>query len=955
MHRIEVFPIITDTRAAMRERKITGLGIEARIIALTDTYTIDKNLFKEQLEQCALLFINPVIEKYSIDDYCIHNFEWVVDVGFLPGVTDNIGATAHQTIEDCLCMPVNVYSSQTMYLVGGTYSEIQKIATQFANPLINKITIRKRNEPLCITIPKVSLQMPLQSTAAALIDLDVSDAALVAIGNKGINGPLALDGDAMKAIQNYFRNKGRKPTDVELESLAQTWSEHCKHRIFAAQMNNREGLFKTYIQGATERILNMKWGHVTCPSVFVDNSGALVFDDKYLVTHKVETHNSPSALDPFGGAITGILGVNRDCLGFGTGAKPIINTYGFCFGIPEDNKKLYRTKNVLMLSPKRIMEGVIEGVRVGGNCSGIPTTQGFMLFNEQYRAKPLVFVGTVGFIPRTVAGKPSHEKKALPEDYILMIGGKVGVDGVHGATFSSEALNAGSPATAVQIGDPITQKKMADALLEARGLYNSITDNGAGGLSCSIAEMAKESNGCFVQLENIPTKYAGMAPWQLWVSESQERMTIAVPPERVEAFLSVMKKHGVEATTIGKFTHSGKCTVKYGNETVMDLELDFLHNGLPKKKVASTDELARHREPILKVPKDLTHVLTEMLNRANICSREFISRQYDHEVQGGSVLKPLIGKGRVNADATVARPLLDSYRGIALSQGIFPSYGDIDAYWMAACAIDYAVRNIIAVGGKLEQTALLDNFCWCSPNDPKRLGQLKRAAEACYNTAVMYGTPFISGKDSMHNDFRGFDEYENKISLSIPPTILISSIGIISDIRKCISMDFKKSGDVLYIIGKTRDELGGSEYYAMNDVVGKNVPMVRLDETIQLYGKLEKAIEQGLVESAHAVGLGGLAVSLAKCAIAGRKGVHGDINQLHLPQYKTLFSESPGRFIVSVSQKNAGAFEKMLECMYFRIGYVTPHMFFVRDGSKLVINTTLTALERVYKVRFNKW
>ncbi|MBI4440638.1 phosphoribosylformylglycinamidine synthase [Candidatus Woesearchaeota archaeon] len=958
-HRIERASMIPDTRFSLLQKKTP-----ATIVGLTDIYTIDKTLSGSDLEKCVQSLTHPITEKSVVDAYHMPPaFDWAVEIGFLPGVTDNVAATVRRTVEDCLGKPFacneRVYTSQRLYLIGSE-QDARTLAQLLANPLIQRFSVWAHDHPQSLPLPLVALDM---NNVVTKIDLGIPDEDLAQLGMAGIidqsgsRGPLALDLPSMKAIQCYFHRQNRQPTDVELEAIAQTWSEHCKHRLFSARIDDVDGLYQTYIKGATRKIASP-----LCVSVFTDNSGAIIFDDTYLVTHKVETHNSPSALGPFGGAVTGIVGVNRDALGFGKGAKPIINTYGFCFGLPEDKQQLFRAQNMPAILPQQIMEGVIEGVRAGGNCSGIPTPQGFMLFDVRYKAKPLVFVGTVGFMPRIMNGQPSHEKKAIQGDSIVMVGGRVGADGIHGATFSSQALHAGSPATAVQIGDPITQKKMTDALLEARdkGLYQSITDNGAGGLSCSVAEMARESNGCTVELDKVPTKYPGLAPWQLWISESQERMTLAVPPKKKEEFLSLMQRRGVEATVIGTFTSSGKCIVAYGREQVMDIDLDFLHDGAPKLQRQSTSSVVTHETPP-PMQGSLTEQLLQLLGRHNVCSREFISVQYDHEVQGGSVIKPLQGAGRVNGDATVTRPLLDSYKGIALSQGVFPSYGDIDPYAMASCAIDAAIRNIIAVGGRLDRIALLDNFCWCSPDEPERLWQLKRAALACYETAVAYGTPFISGKDSMFNDFRGYDDQGNPVKLSIPPTLLISSLGIVDDVHQCVTMDFKRPGDRLYLVGKTDDESGGSEYNRMRSeqlgkqCLGNNVPLVHCQTNLPIYRLMHDAIAHGLLSSVHAPGIGGLAVSLTKCAVAGQLGALVDLSAYDLPAEKLLFSESAGRFLVTVPSTKCKDFEELLQEHAVLIGYVTNGPVAVYHDAIRFVDTDVARLEQAYKARFASW
>ncbi|MCL2025707.1 MAG: AIR synthase-related protein, partial [Leptospirales bacterium] len=487
---------------------------------------------------------------------------------------------------------------------------------------------------------------------------NVNDEELLTIGREGIagndghrRGPLALDMASLKAIKKYFHEtEKRDPFDIELESIAQTWSEHCKHTIFAASIDDiHDGIYKHYIKAATNRIREEKGAADFCVSVFTDNSGGIAFDDNYIISDKVETHNSPSALDPFGGAITGIVGVNRDAIGFGMAAKPVANRYGFCFGDPEDTDRLYRKKGGdAMLSPRKIMDGVIHGVNAGGNTSGIPTPQGFMYFDKRYKGKPLVFVGTVGLSPAAVKGAPSTEKRAMPGDNIVIVGGRVGLDGIHGATFSSESLNLGTPSTAVQIGDPITQKKLSDAIVkEARemGLYHSITDNGAGGLSCSVAEMARESGGFEVNLDDVLLKYPGMAPWQIWISESQERMTLAVPDGSLKAFFELMTRRGVEASSIGRFTSTGRGVVISGGKKIFDLDMDFLHEGLPQKILVSSYEKPPYREAVFSEPRNMNDIFIKMISRLNTCSFEFISSQYDYEVQGNSLIKPLQGKG----------------------------------------------------------------------------------------------------------------------------------------------------------------------------------------------------------------------------------------------------------------------------------------------------------------------
>lgn len=990
-HRIEVSFKIPDTRAKVRKSNLESLGLSCQIenVFWNDVYTIDYDFSNSKLQKIAQNLANPLIHDFSIDRPLLPmDFDFAFEVGFLPGVTDNVGNTATQTIEDLFKWKFpegkRVYFSVITFLKGKISTEERKmIEESLYNPLIERIQIKSKTEllkqkVLDAVVPIVHLK---GSSAPLKINLNLSDEELQEIGKKGIlgkngkrRGPLALSREYLKLIRDYFKKKEkRNPYDIELESIAQTWSEHCKHIIFASPLDEiEEGIYRRYIKGATEKIRKEKGEKDICVSVFKDNSGAIIFDDDYLITDKVETHNSPSALDPFGGAVTGIVGVNRDCIGFGKGAKPVINRYGFCFADPETMQPLYRDKELQhkMLSPKRIMQGVISGVRAGGNESGIPTPCGFIYFDKRYQGKPLVFCGTIGLIPRKINGKLGHLKKARKGDLIVMIGGKVGMDGIHGATFSSEPLDMGSPSTAVQIGDAITQKKFSDALIkEARDLdlYNSITDNGAGGLSCSVAEMARESGGFYVQLEKVPLKYPDLEPWQIWISESQERMTLAVPKEKWPVLDSLMQRRNVSATVIGEFTDSGRCVVEYQGKRIMDMEMRFLHEGLFYSNLKTKESKNRHIEPEFDLPKDFNLAILEMIQRPNLGSYEFISYQFDHEVQGGSVLKPLQGKGKVNAQAFVTRPLLYSFKGVATSFGICPSYGDVESYDMAACAIDTAIRNVIAVGGNLAHLALLDNFCWCSSDDPRRLYQLKQAAKACYDYATYFGTPFISGKDSMYNDFKGYNRAGSQVSISIPPTLLISSIGVIEDVRKCISLDLKFEGDLLYMIGITDNELGGSEYYSyigeqekILDCVGKRAPKVEMNLVKSLYETFTTAVQNNLIASAQSVTGGGLAIALIKKALAGKLGAEIDLSLV--PRTKKierddflLFSESQSRILVSIDPKKKGQFETMFDGLpYAEIGKVVNNEKILIKGlnGKEIVNCALNKLDQAYRKKF---
>ncbi|MDO8522258.1 MAG: AIR synthase-related protein [bacterium] len=992
-HRIAVSSKREDSRARsyLHRLKTVFPAVALSSVATSSVYTIEAKLSPKELERLAQRLANPLTEQYSIGDIpAPENFAYAIDIGYLPGVTDNVGKTARETIEDCLgrrfAKGESVYSSLFLFLSGNiSKNDAEAMARELHNPLIERASIYAAGSDFKMVVARVLLH---EHTAVDEVNLDTDDAELSRIGKEGIanadgtrRGPLSLSLKQLNVIRDYFRKQKRKPTDIELEALAQAWSEHCKHTIFADPLDEvQEGIYRRYIKGATQKIRKQKGKKDFCVSVFTDNSGAIAFDDEYLVTHKVETHNSPSALDPFGGSVTAIVGVNRDTLGFGLGAKPIANVYGFCVADPNDAITLYRdkAKTQELLPARRILEGVVNGINAGGNQSGIPTPLGFVAVDPSYRGKPLIYGGTIGLLPRTVLGKKMYEKCAKIGDYIVMVGGRVGADGIHGATFSSESLSGGSPATAVQIGDPITQKKLSDAIIrEARGLglYSSITDNGAGGLSGAVGEMAKESGGCEVDLAKVPLKYPGLAPWQIWLSESQERMTLAVPKKKWPVLKKIFDRHDVEATRIGTFTNSGKCIVKSGKKKVMDIELAFLHDGRPveiqksKKPKGRTLGISKGRTL---GDSELRDMILKILARPNIGSTSFISQQYDYEVQGNSVTKPLQGKGRVNSDSAVLQPVPNSPRGIVLAHGYAPWYSEVDTYKMAAASIDTAIRNAICAGASRDYLAILDNFCWSSSNTPERLYELKEAARACFDVAVAYGTPFISGKDSMFNDFSGYTEAGNLIKISAMPTLLISAIGVIPDVTKAMTIDFKNAGDSIYLVGETNDELGASEYFAMlGDKTGNIVPTVDAKKNAKVYDALSRAIGgkghpyklenvrmSGCVVSAISVGRGGLVVALAKSAIAGQLGASVSLKNLQGNAKSAdaiLFSESQGRMLVSVRPESKSAFEKTYQGLtLMEIGTVAGNRVSIELPMSR-IEATVSELTSAYHSFFSSW
>ncbi len=959
---------VRDARGERIKREIEHfLHLAVDEVRTLDVYTVDMPLEQSLLEQAAAgPFSDPVIQEWSIDRPLASGFDFAVEVGFRPGVTDNVGRTAREALAYLAERPFEdgqgVYCAVQYLLKGGlTFADVERVATGLlCNTLIQRYSIlaapefvARRGFPLYV--PKVQVEAKVEVRE---IDLEVSDAELMRISKEGV---LALTLDEMQIIQAHYRNAtvlaerarvglGAKPTDVELECLAQTWSEHCKHKIFAGTVQyedehgNRQeikSLFKSFIQRTTSDVRERMGAKDFCLSVFKDNAGVIRFNDKHSLVFKVETHNSPSALDPYGGALTGIVGVNRDPFGTGQGARLIFNTDVFCFADPFYAKPLPSR----LLHPRRIFEGVVEGVEHGGNKSGIPTVNGSIVFDERFCGKPLVFCGTAGMMPAEVNGQPGHDKSIKPGDLIVMTGGRIGKDGIHGATFSSEELNENSPVTAVQIGDPITQKRMFDFLIRARdrGLYRFITDNGAGGLSSSIGEMAGECGGCRMDLSKAPLKYPGLNPWEILISEAQERMSLAVPPEQIDEFLAMAGRFSVEATVLGEFTDSGVFHMLYGAKTVAWLPMDFMHEGLPPMQLPAKWTPPVHPEPAPVEKQDYSDDLKQLLSALNICSKESVVRRYDHEVQGGSVIKPFSGVTNDGpSDAAVVRPLLDSFEGVVTAHGICPRYSDIDTYHMTANAIDEALRNYVAVGGSLDLVAGLDNFCWCdpvqsekTPDGAYKMAQLVRSNQALYDVCMAYNLPLISGKDSMKNDF-----YDGLVKISIPPTLLFSVIGKIDDARKSITMDVKRPGDLVYLLGATASELGGSEYLAIRGLIGNRVPLVDAPAAYERYRAYLLAVEQGLVASCHDLSDGGLAVAAAESAFAGGFGMNIDLSRVawNGPEEgwndeALLFSESASRLLVTVHRENQAAFEAILgETCWSRIGVVVEEQMLVIEA-----------------------
>ncbi|MEJ5300617.1 MAG: phosphoribosylformylglycinamidine synthase subunit PurQ [Thermodesulforhabdaceae bacterium] len=912
--------------------------------------TFDARLSEDEYEAIRRdIFTNPVTQISSFDPLtnpAVIPFEWVIWVGFRPGVRDTAGSVALEAISSYLRRNLHpedaAYTSKIYEIRSGNLSrdQLEVIAKELlANELIQQWRIFSRDEwnpeeGIGFIVPRVFFK---DSEYGRVHTLSVTSDEVLARLSRERN--LALHPQDIPVIRNYFNRPEIRaerarvglsdPTDVELEAISQARSDHCNHNTFRGVFTYRDletgetvvvdNLFKTCIEAPTLELQKKKDWVI---SVLWDNAGVAAFDDNHHYVITGETHNSPSNMEAYGGALTGIVGVYRDIMGTGKGARLVGGLYGYCVG-PRN----YPGPLKPHLHPRRLLDGVVEGVRDGGNKHGVPTIFGNLLYHPSYLGKCLVFVASIGIMPQSVPNGPCHDKRPEPGDLIVMCGGRVGKDGIHGVTASSEAYSEHTPVGHVQIGDPYTQKKMHDFLLEARdeGLISFITDNGGGGLSSSVGESARLAGGAFVELDRVPLKYEGLDPWEIWVSESQERMTVGIKPEHLDRFMELSKKHEVESTVIGRYENTGKLHLTYNGKTCAYLDLKFFEEEFPKWRFEAEWLSPARRglcEPVIKEPKNYGELLHTLMARPNVRSREWIQRQYDHEVQGTSVVKPLVGIHRdIPSDAAVIRPVFSSMKGLAVTQALHPFYGQIDTYHMVAVTIDESVRRLLSVGGRLDRIGGVDNFCWPTiqydpqenPDGHYKAAQLVRANWALRDFCLAFGIPLLSGKDSMYVDGFLKGAFGERHKVSGLPTMQFTATTIVDDVSKCVTLDAKVPGDDVYIIGVTKNELGGSEYYDLFGYVGLNVPKVEVSSFVPLYRALEEAISEGLVASCHGIYRGGLAIHAALVVMAGWLGMEIDLGNVPTTGIDRndyiLFSESAGRFIVTVAPENREKFE----------------------------------------------
>lgn len=966
----------------IQDKASRWLGIEVEDLKLIDVYLVDISLSKSEI---ALVKEDILVDPVLQDAFCSYGeggikevFEWIIQVGLKPGMKDGEGERTKGAVEDLLGRDLHggVYTAQEYLLSGDlSRSEVSKIAWELlANDLINRVTILRTEE---LREKERNLaEIPGLPTHDG-VDLQSFDVNQLAEISSRRN--LALTEKEIESIRKYFAREGviderrtrgldEDITDVELEAIAQTQSEHCKHKIFNAKIdyvNEDEGrkekinsLMDTYIKKSSREI-DRDW----VLSSFWDNAGVMRFNEDYAVTLKFETHNSPSAKDPYGGSITGIVGVYRDPLGTGKGSKIIAGSFGFVTPYPSYEGPLQPE-----IKPRRLLEGIVEGVRDGGNKSGIPTITGYSKFDNSYLGKPLVYVGAVGLMPQEINGEKGWEKDVDDGDLIIIAGGRVGRDGIHGVTESSLEFSEDITSSHVQIGDPFTQKKVHDFVLEARdrGLLKLVWDLGGGGLSSAVGETAEFSGGCILDLKRAPVKYEGLKPWEILVSESQERMLLGIDRDKLTRLEDLAAKHEVEITCMGEFTDSGYFQVNYGKEVVGYLDREFLHDGFPDYELEAVWSAPELSEPDLSQASDSEEEFLGLLSRPNIASKKWIQRQYDHEVQGNTLIKPLVGINPVKSDASVIKPLSDTREGLALGLGNNFHYSKIDPYWMAASSLEESLRRVISVGADPQKIALNDNFTWPNslydekdnPEGKRNLGKLVRANKALDKFTREFGTPCISGKDSMFITGNLRDESGDVRKVSGLPALQFSALGKVKGVQKCKTLVPQREGDLVYLIGTTRDELGGSEYYEYRGKVGCNVPRVKPKVTRKNYDFIHTCIQEDLAVSVHGIYRGGLAISLAEMAISADLGLQIDLEDVpregDLTEEKILYSETPARFLITVDEKN----EERVNALDFdvplgKIGVVRGNRFEIKKPPGLeIIDVPLTELKERYYETF---
>ena len=892
-------------------------------------WLIEGSLSRDDVERLAAeVLADPVTESFTLDEagagpLCAGPADLPTIVHVLPraGVTDPAAQSAHEAFGLLGIRPTAVRSVRKYWLPRLPEADAARLAWKLlASEAIHDVVVGP------LPLRSLAGGRPWQFVRDTVRLAGLDDAALATLSRDRC---LALTVRELHAIRDHFQSLGRDPFEIELETIAQTWSEHCCHKTLGSGIDHvgpagaarYDNLLKETVFAATRKIREALGSRDWCVSVFRDNSGVVRFDGDHDICVKVETHNHPSAIEPYGGAATGLGGVIRDVLGTGLGARPIANLDVFCVGDPDTPAAALPPG---VIPPRRLLAGVVAGVRDYGNRMGIPTIAGAVAYDPGYLGNPLVFCGTVGIMPRGNAEAAVHKG-----DLVVVAGGRTGRDGIHGATFSSIELSTASESQsggAVQIGHAINEKILTDFVLEAsrQRLFNAITDCGAGGLSSAVGEMAA-TLGAEVDLDRAPLKYDGLSATEVWISEAQERMVLAVPPASWLQLAAVAAAEGVEATAIGTFTGSGRIVLRWQGAVAGELDCGFLHEGRPKQRLRSRFTAAVAEPAIWSGKADgaaaVGACLLDVLRLPDVASKEWIIRQYDHEVQGCSVLKPLLGPGAGPADGTVVRGVLGRDRGIVLGVGLRHRLGRIDPYQMAAGGIVEAIGNVVAAGADPDRIALLDNFCWGDTRREESLGTLVEACRACHDMALAFMAPFVSGKDSLNNVFAWTDAAGRQQELSIPPTLLATAVGQVNDVRGVVSPDLKGAGNRLAIVGATRADLVGTQLELTGRVRGGGLPTVEPAACRAAWAALAAARSAGLLAACHDCSDGGLAAAVAEMAIGGGRGARIELALVPragtgpFPDLALAFAETPGRFICEVRPEHGPAFAAQMDRM----------------------------------------
>jgi phosphoribosylformylglycinamidine synthase II len=902
-HRLTITSLDPDPRGAAIANAAAQLGIALDgPVQVADVVHITGELDDDQRTRLERVLADPLLQRATWDAPTSDG----VEVTFLPGVTDT---AADAVLHAARQLGIEPGAAATARRIEFGPTTDRDIADEVVRRVVANAVIERWGHGL--VEPPVLDDAPGHADAEHITIRGLGDDELQELNARR---SLSLDLEELRTIRDEFERIGRDITDVELETLAQTWSEHCAHKTFRAVIDATGGP-----DGDTEIVpllaqLRSCTDSIDAPfvrSAFVGNAGVVEFTDGSTIALKAETHNHPSAVEPFGGANTGVGGVIRDVLGIAH--RPIAVTDILCFG-PADLPLDALPDGAL--HPRRIREGVIDGVADYGNKIGLPTVAGAVLYDPAYTTNPLVFAGCIGTAPsRSVHDGP------FPGDRVVVLGGATGRDGIRGATFSSATMDATTGEVAgasVQIGDPIVEKLLIDALIGAEDLYSAITDCGAGGLSSAVGEMA-EGVGADVDLDLVPRKYPGLDPWEVWLSEAQERMVIAVPPEHLDAVRARCERVGVDLADLGSFTGDGRLVVRHRGHVVLDLDTAFLHDGRPQRRMSAELPTPNRHDHTTRTVTDPAATLLALLAHPNIASKAATIHRYDHEILGSTVVRPLVGAAADGpADGVVlAEP--GATEGIAVGIGVNPWYGLHDPEAMAFAVVDEAIRNVVAVGADPDRVALLDNFSWGDPRRASTLGELVAAVDGCCAAARMYGAPFVSGKDSLNNEYVGADGHRH----AVPPTLVITAVAHVPDADHCVTPDLAEAGNVLVLIGRTETEFAGSHLDllqgAPHDAGVAPAPDPDAPDT---YRQLHAAIRAGLVIACHDVSEGGLAVALSEMCIAGRLGAHVDTLP-HDDLVTALFGESSGRLIAEIAPRKVEAFMRIMGRSAARLGVVT--------------------------------